>query len=291
MTYVDHEIATQPENWRRAAAMAASVAEKLPARGERVAFSGCGTSWFMSMAAASLNEQRGWGEADAATSSEFLHSRRYDRVVTISRSGTTTEVVDLLRRLKGGPRTTVITAVPASPVTEHADDVLCLDFVDEQSVVQTRFATTVLALIRAHLGEDLEPAARDAEAALTVPIEQLASVGQISFLGTGWTIALANEAALKARESAQFWAEAYPGMDYRHGPISIAQPGRLVWYFGALPEGLEAQVRSTGVAFESSAMDPMAHLVVAQRVAVQLAKNQGLDPDQPRNLTRSIILD
>jgi glucosamine 6-phosphate synthetase-like amidotransferase/phosphosugar isomerase protein len=34
----------------------------------------------------------------------------------------------------------------------------------------------------------------------------------------------------------------------------------------------------------------MADLIVAQRVAVMLAVAQGLDPDHPRNLTRSVVL-
>jgi fructoselysine-6-P-deglycase FrlB-like protein len=291
MFHVEQEIATQPADWRHVAALAPDFVDDLPARGQRVAFTGCGTSWFMSMAAASLYEAAGLGEADAFTSSEFLYGRRYDRVVAITRSGTTTEVIDLLQRLQGTVPTTVITAVPDSPVTKFADHTVLVDFVDEQSVVQTRFATTVLALLRTHFGEDLASAASDAEWALTADVDALADVEQITFIGTGWTIALAQEAALKTRESAQFWAEAYPGMDYRHGPISIAQAGRLVWCFGPVPEGLEAQVRSTGATFESHRIDPMAHLVLAQRVAVQIAKNRDLNPDQPRNLTRSIILD
>ena len=51
-------------------------------------------------------------------------------------------------------------------------------------------------------------------------------IAQITFLGRGWTVGLAREAALKCREAAAFWAEAYPAMDYRHGPISIAAPRR-----------------------------------------------------------------
>lgn len=290
MFHVDQEIATQPTDWRHIASLVPTFADALPERGQRVAFSGCGTSWFMSMAAASLYEAAGLGEADAFTSSEFLYDRRYDRVVAITRSGTTTEVIDLLQRLQGTVPTTVITAVADSPVTKFADRTILVDFVDEESVVQTRFATTVLALLRTHFGEDLSSAADDAEWALAADIDALADTEQITFIGTGWTIALAQEAALKTREAAQFWAEAYPAMDYRHGPVSIAQPGRLVWCFGPVPEGLDAQVRNTGATFESNRIDPMAHLVLAQRVAVQIAKNRGLNPDQPRNLTRSIIL-
>ena len=47
------------------------------------------------------------------------------------------------------------------------------------------------------------------------------------FLGHGWTVGIAEEAALKLREAAQFHTEAYPAMEYRHGPISLADPGRL----------------------------------------------------------------
>ena len=79
-------------------------------------------------------------------------------------------------------------------------------------------------------------------------------------------------------------------MEYRHGPISIAQPGRLTWVFGPVPEGLGEEVAATGAELVSSQWDPMAHLVLAQRLAVARAAARGLDPDAPRNLTRSVIL-
>jgi glucosamine 6-phosphate synthetase-like amidotransferase/phosphosugar isomerase protein len=40
----------------------------------------------------------------------------------------------------------------------------------------------------------------------------------------------------------------------------------------------------------TSELDPMAHLIVAQRLAVTIATGKGLDPDQPRHLTRSVVL-
>ena len=66
------------------------------------------------------------------------------------------------------------------------------------------------------------------------------------FLGTGWTVGLAHEAALKIREAAQAWTESYPAMDYRHGPIAVAGPRSLVWMFGMPPPGLAEHVRRTG---------------------------------------------
>lgn len=306
MTYVKAEIASQPECWRMAAKMADSPG--LPRPGERVAVVGCGTSWFMAKAYAALREQAGQGETDAFQASEFPRRRRYDRVVAITRSGTTTEVLDLLNDLAGGTPTTVLTADETQPAARIADQAVVLDFADEQSVVQTRFATSALALLRAHLGADIESIAADGEVAVRLPLPvHPALAEQITFLGRGWTIGLAEEAALKCREAAMYWAEAYPAMDYRHGPISIAAPRRVVWAFGDVPTGLADEVEATGAAFVHSRhhggyaalgswgggrvpLDPMADLVVAQRVAVLLATSQGLDPDHPRNLTRAVVL-
>ncbi|MBL7254548.1 SIS domain-containing protein [Paractinoplanes lichenicola] len=306
MTYVKAEIASQPECWRQAAKLA--DAPGLPRRGERVAVVGCGTSWFMAKAYAALREQEGHGETDAFQASEFPRRRRYDRVLAITRSGTTTEVLDLLNDLAGGTPTTVITADEAQPAARIADQSIVLDFADEESVVQTRFATSTLALLRAHLGEDIESVAADGEVAVRLPLPvHPALAEQITFLGRGWTVGLAEEAALKCREAAAFWAEAYPAMDYRHGPIAIAAPRRAVWAFGEVPTDLADEVEATGALFVHSRhyggyaalgswcggrapLDPMADLVVAQRVAVLLATSQGLDPDHPRNLTRSVVL-
>ncbi|MET7276985.1 SIS domain-containing protein [Kribbella sp. NPDC005582] len=287
--FVTAEIATQPELWRRVGSSFAQYGDALPKAGQRVAAVGCGTSWFMAMAYAALREDLGQGETDAFAGSEFPADRAYDAVVVISRSGTTTEVLDLIRSTD--LPTVAITATPGSPIVELADHVIMLDFADEQSVVQTRFATTTLGLLRASLGQDLEQAAADAETALSIDVDDLAKLEQVTYVGTRWTVGLAHEAALKQREAASAWTEAYPAMDYRHGPIAIAQPGRGVWVFGEAPTGLLDDVAATGATIVHHAeLDPMASLVVAQRVAVAKALALGLNPDQPRSLTRSVIL-
>jgi fructoselysine-6-P-deglycase FrlB-like protein len=288
-TFVDAEIASQPQTWRRAAELVPEVTDSLPRAGERVAVVGCGTSWFIAMSYAVLREKAGHGVTDAFAGSEYPASRQYDRVIALSRSGTTTEIIALLETLDSTP-TTLITGVADSPAAALADSVVALPFADEQSVVQTRFATSTLALLRVHLGEDVEPLIADAERALEVPVDDLLSADQCTFVGLGWAVGLTFEAALKTREAAQFWSESYPAMDYRHGPIAIAQPGRLVWSFGAAPTGLGDEVAETGARFVSHDLDPLAGLIVAQRFAVGLAKARGLDPDHPRSLTRSVIL-
>ncbi|MFE0851523.1 SIS domain-containing protein [Streptomyces rochei] len=291
MTYVEDELSSQPECWTRAAAEAARHTSALPAAGERVAIVGCGTSYFMAQSAAALREEAGQGETDAFAASEFPRGRAYDRVVALTRSGTTTEVLELLAGLKGRTRTVALTADPRTPVMSAADDVVVLDFADERSVVQTRFATTALTLLRAHLGLHTDAVVADARAALAAELpEGLVGSTQFTFLGRGWTVGLANEAGLKMREASLSWTEAYPAMEYRHGPISISTGGTATWMFGEAPDGLADQVRETGARWVPGDLDPLAELVRAQRLAVAVAAARGLDPDRPRHLTRSVIL-
>ncbi|WP_062217287.1 SIS domain-containing protein [Streptomyces sp. NBRC 109706] len=296
------EIAAQPDAWRRAAEAALAAPDgALPRPGERVAVTGCGTSWFMALAYAALREAAGQGETDAFPASAFPVSRTYERVVAISRSGTTTEVARLLTAVRAArPDVPVLalTADGATPVGQAATHTVVLDWADERSVVQTVFATTALAFLRAALepaGSGLPPvvdAALDAESALGRPLPDSAlAAGQWTFLGSGWTYGLALEAALKLREAAGGWTEAYPSMEYRHGPIAIAGRGRVVWLFDAAPEGVSERVRSAGGSLLGPAEgDPLAGLVLAQRLAVAVAEARGLDPDRPRGLTRSVIL-
>ncbi|MFF2146113.1 SIS domain-containing protein [Kitasatospora sp. NPDC058190] len=287
MSHVEQEIASQPECWRRALELEPAG---LPEKAERVAVIGCGTSLYIAQAYASLREAAGLGETDAFAASEFPAARGYDRLVAISRSGTTTEVLAALARAGHIP-SVALTGDLDTPIRTAANAVVDLEFADEKSVVQTRFATTALALLRGHLGLAPADLPEQAARALAEPLpEGAVGAGQFTFVGTGWTVGLANEAALKLREASGAWTESYPAMEYRHGPVSIAAPGRVVWFFGEPPAGLLEQVQGIGAVTSVTDLDPLADLVRAQRLAVELAEAGGLDPDRPRNLTRSIVL-
>jgi fructoselysine-6-P-deglycase FrlB-like protein len=292
---LQREVAGQPDDWAGVVARLPELAEALPAPGARVAVVGCGTSYFMAQAYAALREQAGHGETDAFAASEHRLDRGYDAVLVITRSGTTTEVIDVLTSLRGRDLVTAaIVATPGTPVTELADRTILLPEVDEKSVVQTRFATSTLALLRASVGEDLSGAIADARAVLAEDEAQslagVADAEQVTFVGRGWTVGLAAEAALKLRESAQFWTESYPAMEYRHGPVSIATTGRTTWALGPVPPGLAEQVRGTGAHFVSRDVDPLAELVRVHRLCLAKARQADLDPDRPRHLTRSVVL-
>jgi fructoselysine-6-P-deglycase FrlB-like protein len=289
--FVHAELRSQPDCWRRAVEVALQSQGLLPRDGERVAVVGCGTSWFMAQAYASLRESTGQGETDAFAASEMPRGRHYDRLLAITRSGTTTEVLELLHQVRGRQPTLAVTADPASAALDAADQTIVLDFADERSVVQTRFATTTLALLRASLGQDLEPVIAEAEQAVAGDLPAgLLERTQFTFLGSGWTVGLANEAALKMREACSAWAESYPAMEYRHGPISITDARSAVWFLTHPPASLPDEVAVTQALVLTPTGDPMAELVKVQRLAVALATAKGLDPDRPRNLSRSVIL-
>ncbi|MFJ2441542.1 MULTISPECIES: SIS domain-containing protein [unclassified Streptomyces] len=291
MSHTRREIASQPDCWERVLGELPVHAPALPAPGERVAVIGCGTSLFMAQSYAHLREAAGLGLTDAYPASEAKLHRAYDRILALTRSGTTTEVLDALAAAPGASRITTVTAVGGSPAAAAAHEVVCLDYADEGSVVQTRFPTTQLLLLRAHLGLDTGRAVADVATAVTEELDpELLAAGQISFLGAGWSTGLAAEAALKVREAAARWTESYSVMEYRHGPIAVAAPDRAVWSLVPLPAPLAARIGATGARLRTARLDPLAELVVVQRLAVELAEADGRDPDRPAHLTRSVLL-
>ncbi len=287
-SHVKREIATQPEVWvdRRVAEQAL----RLPGPSGWVGVVGCGTSLYMAQSYAAYREGKGLGRTDAFPAS-LAPQREWDYLLAISRSGTTTEVLDLLSQSKASVKI-ALTASENDSLLALADEVLVMPFVDEESVVQTRFATTALVTLLTSIGYNVQEAIEDTAAGFgTNPDSQIWSkTRQFVFIGVDWTYGIANEAALKLREMAGQWSESYPAMEYRHGPISVADESTLVWGFGLRDEALIEQIRVTGAHVYWPKCDPLASLVAVQRLGLALAEKNGWNPDTPRYLTRSVIL-
>lgn len=282
------EIASQPACWLRAQDQARAGVAGLPGPGERVLVLGCGTSYYVACAYAWLREQAGHGVTDAIIASELPpRLREYDRVVAISRSGTTTEVLQALDRFAGTVPVTALVGVLDTPVAKQATDVVDLSYADEDSVVQTRFPTTGLTLLRVALGEDTTELVRHGEAALRAGLAAMPR--QLVVLASGWAAGLAQEGALKCREAAGMWAEAYATAEYRHGPISVAGEGTLVWAMTPLSDAETAAITATGATIHHGGPEPQAELVLLQRHAVAWANAVGRDADRPVHLSRSVI--
>ena len=291
MSHAADEIASQPACWQEAAAGAQALTRALPPPGARVAAVGCGTSHNLARVYAALRERCGAGETDAFVSSEMPELRRYDHYVFFSRTGTTTETLQAQRAVAGRAPTTAVTAAAQAPLGREADHLVDVGFADERAVIQTRFFTSAVVLCRASLGEDVSALPAAAQEALDAPLPDGALDARLlTFLGERWCAALAEEATLKCRETAQVWAEAHQAMEYRHGPISLAEPGVLVWCLGPPPAGIADEVRATGASFACATRDPLAEVVRVQRLALARAERRGLDPDAPRHLRHSIVL-
>jgi fructoselysine-6-P-deglycase FrlB-like protein len=289
MSAIEQEVASQPDVWRLAGGL--DTDGLLPQRGARVVAVGCGTSLYVAQAYAAARESGGHGETDAFPASELPPARRYDAALAISRSGTTTEVLEAVAAFGERSLTIALTAVADSPLARSAGRAVVLPFADERSVVQTRFATTALAVLQAQLGIDVAAAAAAAERVLDEPLPvDVEAYERFHFLGRGWTVGLASEAALKLREAARAWSEAYPAMEYRHGPIALADERTLVVPIGRTDDALVADIRATGATVLDPEPEPLAAVVLAHRLAIALARARGFDPDNPRNLTRSVVL-
>jgi len=290
MSHFAEELRSQPELWRRAARLARD-GTPLPAVGERVALIGCGTSLYVAQAVARYREAQGLGETDAFPASEFPANRAYDTLVAVSRSGTTTEVVRAVASVSPHTRVVVVTATEDSPLARAASDLILLSFADEESIVQTRFATSTLALILTSLGWDIETSAEHAGAQLSIGAPRVAEdTLQFVFLGRGMAAAIASEAALKMREVLGAWTEAYPTMEFRHGPISALTERSLVWVLDHEEPSIDEQIERTGARLFRPEGDPLVELVRVHLVAEHLASVRGIDVDRPRFLTRSVVL-
>src|SRR6266542_1742513 len=148
------EIKSQTEAWQSALDMANAVSLPEAAGYEQVIFTGCGSTYYLSLAVASLYQELTGRAARAAPASELLLNPQTvlrdsspQLLVAISRSGTTTETVKVVEKFKAEQRGDVmgITCYEAS-LANLGDVSLVIPKGQEESVAQTRsFASMYVA--------------------------------------------------------------------------------------------------------------------------------------------------
>lgn len=284
------EVLSQPETWTKVLLQRDQARAILPAAGTPALVVGCGTSYYIGEAYARLRSAAGLGHTRAAVPSEVPYFSEDETLVVLSRSGTTSDIVQLVERVRHRCRVVGIVGDRATPIAQLCDEVVQLDFADERSIVQTRFATSSALLLRSTLAAPLGHLPDEARRALELPLPEPLPQHTV-FLGTGWTVALAHEAALKCREAAGAWTEAYPVMEYQHGPIAAAGPDTLVWSFGPLPDFVRGPIEATGARVWVLDLDPLAQLVAVHGLALALSDAAGWNADHPRHLSRSVLLE
>jgi glutamine---fructose-6-phosphate transaminase (isomerizing) len=252
------EILDQPAAWSAALTRFETDAARVDRLFEKrmpdeVIFTGCGSSYYLSMTAASAFQQITGLRARAVPASEILQfpesmfaQDASPLLVAASRSGTTTET---LRAVKAAARqripTICLTCAARSPLARSSDLALCSPSGGERSIVMTKSFSSMLLLgllLAAQRGNDAKfhrelrrlPATgrRVLKIALPLAREIGTAASRFVFLGAGPTHGIAWEAMLKMTEMAQRTAMAYHPLEFRHGPIAVAGPGTVAVLFG-----------------------------------------------------------
>jgi glutamine---fructose-6-phosphate transaminase (isomerizing) len=254
-THTQQEIASQPDVWQATLDDIAPQQGQLRGQlagiaGSRLVVTGCGSTYYLSVATAAVLRSVGV-DATAAPASElalFAHQQpRGDfTLLAISRSGTTSETlwaIDRYQRERPAGRVVAITCVPQTPLVERAGITLLAPRAQEQSVAQTRSFTSMALLGQALAGLLAGDTARldrlrHLPAAL---VDLIARAGDLPrkigadlgierffFLGNGPLYGIACEAMLKTKEMTCSWSEAYHTLEFRHGPMSVVDPSSLV---------------------------------------------------------------
>jgi glucosamine--fructose-6-phosphate aminotransferase (isomerizing) len=254
-THTYHEIISQPEAW----AEALDVVEKsrdglknvFDAHYDQVVFTGCGSTYYLSLAAAALFQQMTGRSSRAVPGGELLLNPQTALsggsalLVAVSRSGSTTETVRAVEQFKKQRRGPVlaITNYGNQPLAGLADVALVIEKGQEESVAQTRsFASMYMAAsamtMLAAGQEQLRASMRslpgicekliDKYEALAQKIGENLGFERFYFLGSGGRYGLACEVSLKMKEMTLTHSEPFHFLEFRHGPMSMVNKNTVV---------------------------------------------------------------
>jgi len=250
-TFTHAEILSQPEAWSAALDVLQRQRSDLIGLWQRgnydhVIFTGCGSPYYLALAAAALFQELSGQSTRALPASELWLSPRssYARngktlLVAVSRSGETTELLRACEAFKQTGRGDLVTicCYPDRPLTSLGVLNIVLPSGQEESIAQTRaFSTLYLATVVLSAWWSNQPAivdelARVPEAGrklienyqgLAKSIGTAADLDRFYFLGSGPRYGLACELSLKMKEMSLSHSEPFHFMEFRHGPMSMA---------------------------------------------------------------------
>lgn len=252
--------------------------------------------------------------------------------IAVSQSGQSPDVVAPIRYFREGGATTVALVNDAlSPLAQAAQWCVPLCAGPERSVAATKSFITSLtagaslvghwqgdaAWLRAlqSLPDRLEAACEEAlrpegQSPIVRALDALASSRNIMVVGRGPGLAIAQEAALKLKETSALQAEAFSGAEIQHGPMALIEEGYPLLIFalrGPAQAGLlqlTASLRARGARVvlaapadvpdrdwtlptaDVSELDPIVAIQAFYVFAARLSRLRGLNPDAPRHLSK-----
>lgn len=246
---------------------------------------------------------------------------------TVSQSGASPDIVAAQEAAKKGGATTIaVVNVVDSPLGNVADVVLALHAGEEKSVAATKsFIAAVAALsgVVASASGDASLQAglqRLPEALAATRPDGREAVENLLFNarslytgGRGTAFAIALEAALKAKETANIHAEAFSLAELMHGPMRLVEEGFPIISFLPRDEAFDTNMQalkrlhSFGASIVSLSdaetpgfrlpsastgnahLDPLVSLINYYRVIEAVTRRKGFDPDKPRNLNKVTV--
>lgn len=249
------EILTQPAAWTAALdvlkAKKGELASLRKGAYDQVLFTGCGSTYYLSLAAAARFQQLTARPARALPASELwldppaCYSSGKTLLVAVSRSGETTETLAACDAFRTEARGDLLTfsCYPDRSLASLGRVNIVLESGQERSIAQTRAFTTLflgtlalaalwaedkarfsaldrLALSGARLLERCAP--------LAAELGQDPALDRFYWLGSGPRYGLAAEASLKMKEMSLSHSEPFHFLEFRHGPKSMLTPSTLV---------------------------------------------------------------
>jgi glutamine---fructose-6-phosphate transaminase (isomerizing) len=246
--YTCSEITSQPEAWNEALDVVeknkGELCDVINGDYEQVLFTGCGSTYYLSLAASALFQEMTGKISRAAPAGELLLNKKNTLtdgktlLVAISRSGSTTETVRAVENFKAQKRGPVIaiTNYGQEPLAGLADVGLVVEKGQEASVAQTRsfssmyVAAAAMSLLAGNQ-EGVYQSMRRLPAVGERLISEYNSLAQIIganlsldrfyFLGSGIRYGLACEVNLKMKEMTLTHSEPFHFLEFRHGPMSM----------------------------------------------------------------------
>jgi glutamine---fructose-6-phosphate transaminase (isomerizing) len=246
-------------------------------------------------------------------------------LVTISQSGQSPDLVALQARARtSGALTLALVNVTESPVAAGADIVVPLHAGEEHSVAATKSfvaaTAAALALVAAWSGDtQMSAALTELPAALARALAcdwsaasaPFAAAASLYAVGRGPSFYIAQEAALKCKETAALHAEAFSSAEVMHGPLRLVEQRFPVLAF--VPDDAAADATRTGlqrmaangarifaatarpdlpgtrlptVATRHGMTDAIAAILAFYRFIEAVSRQRGFDPDRPAHLSK-----
>ena len=244
------EIKSQTQAW--AQALDVTCVSSLPKAGEydQIIFTGCGSTYYLSLAASALYQELTGRPARAVSGGELLLNsqtiltNQRTLLVAISRSGTTTETVRAVEKFKKEKRGNVVAISNYDEALSRLADVnIVIAKGQEESVAQTRsFASMFVAASafcarmagRDHLLAAMADLPGIGDQLMKKYESYAKEIGEnlnfdrFYFLGSGIRYGLACEVNLKMKEMTLTHSEPFHFLEFRHGPMSMVNENTIV---------------------------------------------------------------